>query len=159
MRPAPTSSVLLWVVAVGVAGVGLAGCGPSNVGGTWSGASAETRSVEGTIEGGVETITSDTTASDDDAHAFVFNGDGSGTVTTRAIYNLVGLNYLELDTPTETALSWQTDFSGTTLTLTTDDGVAGDWQVSGDVVLERVVRVDVSADQFTTRTTTLTLRR
>ena len=30
-------------------------------------------------------------------------------MTTRAIFNLVGLNYLELDTETQTPLTWLTD--------------------------------------------------
>lgn len=160
MHLAPMSSRVFAVgMVMGACTLG-AGCGSSNLTGTWSGAAAETRTVDGTIDGdGVEDVTSDTTASNDDAHAFVFNGDGTGTVTTRAIYNLVGLNYLELDAETQTPLTWLTDPGGATLTIATDDGVSGDWQVSGDVVLERVVRIDPSATQFTTRTTTLTLRR
>ncbi len=160
MPTAPTSSRLLAVVMVmGGCALGTS-CGSSNLTGTWSGAAAETHTVDVTIDGaGVEDVTSDITASNDDAHAFVFNGDGTGTVTTRAIYNLVGLNYLELDAETQTPLTWQTNVDGTTVTIATDDGVSGDWQVSGDVVLERVVRIDLSPTQFTTRTTTLTLRR
>jgi len=160
MLTAPTSSrVFAIVMVLGGCALG-ASCGASNLTGTWSGAAAETHAVDGTIDGdGVEQVTSDITASNDDAHAFVFNGDGTGTVTTRAIFNLVGLNYLELDTETQTPLTWLTDGGGATVTIATDDGVSGEWQVSGDVVLERVVRVDLSDTQFTTRTTTLTLRR
>ena len=159
----PTASTSSRVFSIGMVMVGCAlgaSCGASNLTGTWRGASAETRAVDGTLDGdGVEQGTSDITASNDDAHTFVFNSDGTGTVTTRAIFNLVGLNYLELDTETQTPLTWLTDAGGATLTITTDDGVSGEWQVSGDVVLERVVRVDLSDTQFTTRTTTLTLRR
>lgn len=160
MHLAPMSS-RAFAIAMVMGGSALgAACGSSNLTGTWSGAAAETRTIDGTVDGdGVDDVTSDITASNDDAHAFVFDGDGTGTVTTRAIYNLVGLNYLELDTETQTPLTWLTDVDGTTLTIATDDGVSGDWQVSGDVVLERVVRIDLSDTQFTTRTTTLTLRR
>jgi hypothetical protein len=153
MEPTMRLPALLAVIAA------LPACG-GNLVGTWSSAAASTRVVDVIVDGDLnEEITADTTAENDDAHSFVFEGDGTGTVTTRAIYNLVNQSYLELDTPTETPFEWVATDGGATLSMITSDGVNGQWQVSGDVVLVREERTDFSAQQYTTRTTTLTLRR
>jgi hypothetical protein len=147
------------IVVVFAAVVALPACG-GDLAGTWSSAAAQTRVVDVIIATDLsEEITADTTAENDDAHGFVFDGDGTGTVTTRAIYNPVNGSYLVLDAPTETPFEWVVTDGGTNLSLATSDGVNGQWQVSGDVVLVREERTDFSAQQYTTKTTTLTLRR
>jgi len=156
------------VVGVVVVGGLLTGCGGAAavLPGTWSGVDAETRAIDVNVDTDLnETITSDVVDSNDDAHDFVFVGDGTGTVTTRAIFNVVSLQYLVLDAPTETPMEWQVDGDegGEALTFITSDGVNGRWEVvsagGGEVVLRLVVRTDFSAQQYAERTTTLTLRR
>jgi hypothetical protein len=160
-------SIVVSVVGVVVFGIAT-GCGGAAavLPGTWTGVDAETRAIDVTIDADLhETITSDVVDDEDDVHDFVFVGDGSGTVTTRAIFNIVSLQYLVLDAPTETPFEWQVDGdeSNETLTFITTDGVNGRWDVvsvnGGEVVLRLVVRNDFSPQQYAERTTTLTLRR
>jgi hypothetical protein len=158
----------LRVVGVVVVGSVATACGGAAavLPGTWTGVDAETRAIDVTVDGDLnETITSDVVDDNDDAHDFVFVGDGTGTVTTRAIFNIVSLQYLVLDAPTETPFDWQVDGDddGEALTFISADGVNGRWDVvsasGGEVVLRLVVRNDFSPQQYAERTTTLTLRR
>jgi hypothetical protein len=157
------------IIVVGVVVGSLAtGCGGAAavLPGTWSGVDAETRAIDVTVDTDLnETITSDVVDENEDAHDFVFGSDGTGTVTTRAIFNVVSLQYLVLDGATETPFEWQIDGDegGEALTFVTTDGVNGRWNVvsaiAGEVLLRLVVRTDFSPQQYAERTTTLTLRR
>lgn len=134
-----------------------AGCGGAVVG-TFTGVRAETLAKDIVTENGVERTAFERAASFDEAHDITFAGDGSGNVVTRAFFNVVSLDYLALSEPTDTALSWtQVD---DTLTVVSDDGIAGEWVVdeSAGLVLARLVVIDQGGGQRAERTTTLVLR-
>ncbi len=148
---------------------GLVGCGVADVlPGEWRDVRAETRTVDVNVEAdGTERVAADVTVFFDGAHDFTFDADGAGDVTTRAFFNLVSGRYLALDAETVTSLAWALSDDDATLTLTSDDGVGGDWDVSSDdasnadaaLTLSRVARQDFGAERYAERTTTLLLQR
>jgi hypothetical protein len=144
-------------LAVGTVVVLSAGCLPSIVG-SWPSVRSETEQLDIVIEDGVERVVNETVVAFADAHALTFLDGGDGNVTTRAIFNVVSLEYLPLQTPTDTPLTWS--FAGTDIVIDTFDGIAGTWSVTDDGVSPLLVRQVVSElgdNQRVARTTRLLL--